>query len=305
MAVVQIPDRILLSPQLWAVAKNIWGLLMMVRGPGASPDSPCKITQAQMAGFLRTTRITIRKNLRQLVAAEFLKVLGPGRYVPIDPELALQRAELEEVKAQLGRAELVGQGLMEVSCTVLVDDHHHLSNVRPDFLTNPTTGQLMEYDLYYPERRVAFEFNGPQHYRTTDKYSDEKALQDRMLRDLVKIGQSHRNNVKLITVNPGDLSIKGILALIGDSLPIRPGAAESLAAVYIDKACYHYRLKAQGLSDEPGPHEREGAIHQLLQGVSRVQKGPARKGGGATDGSSGNGGNGGGNPASGAPGRPP
>ena len=38
-----------------------------------------------------------------------------------------------------------------------------LYNYRPDWLKNPLTGKNLELDIYYPELKLAVEFNGMQH----------------------------------------------------------------------------------------------------------------------------------------------
>ncbi len=269
MGIARIPDRILLSPDLPSLAKNLWGVLTMFRGQPVTSTAPCRITQAQLATCLRTTRPTIRKNLRTLESFGFLEIVGPGQYRPIDPEMSHQLAELETVKARLENTDLLGQTIVEVTCEVVVDRPNFIRNARLESIKNPSTWQSLELDLYDPVRKVAIEFNGAQHYHTTERYPDQKSLRDLMLRDLVKEAQCARNGITLITLTTEDLSVKAIVAKIGDALPIRAGAAQSIAAAYIDKVCYYYRKKAQ---EEPfhgrGPYEKEGTIHRFVQGVS-------------------------------------
>ncbi len=42
--------------------------------------------------------------------------------------------------------------------------HHKFVKASPEFLINPLTECLMEYDFYCAELRLAFEYNGVHHY---------------------------------------------------------------------------------------------------------------------------------------------
>ena len=55
----------------------------------------------------------------------------------------------------------------------LINSLSYLDNARPAFLRNVLTRGRMEYDRYYYAHKAAFEFNGPQHYRTTGQRQHE------------------------------------------------------------------------------------------------------------------------------------
>ncbi len=72
---------------------------------------------------------------------------------------------------------------------------------RPAFLKNPETGQLMEYDCYNKDLKIAAEHNGEQHYHfpnTFHKSIDE--FQAQVRRDKYKYNLSTENGIYQITV---------------------------------------------------------------------------------------------------------
>lgn len=48
-------------------------------------------------------------------------------------------------------------------------------SVRPTFLTNPKSGRCLELDGYNEELKLAFEYNGIQHYVWPNKFHKKKA----------------------------------------------------------------------------------------------------------------------------------
>jgi len=96
----------------------------------------------------------------------------------------------------------------------------YVDNARPEFLTNPATGERLEYDRYYFDG-VAFEFNGTQHNDQTDRFPSVRQLRDIQTRDLIKIGRSVDARITLITVLPHQLHPEVLASLLPDSLPQR------------------------------------------------------------------------------------
>jgi len=125
-----------------------------------------------------------------------------------------------EFLAFLDTCAYVGESVTRAWRDVLVADHGFVDNFRPDFLRNPRTGQAMEYDMYEPQRRLAIEYNGPQHYGPTLMFPDPREYQEQRTRDLVKQGLSAEHGIRLITIEARDLTLKGMLAKL-DGLPLK------------------------------------------------------------------------------------
>jgi hypothetical protein len=103
-----------------------------------------------------------------------------------------------------------------------IRSHIFVENARPQFLENPLTRQLMEYDRYYDRERVAFEFNGAQHFEATEMFSDQEKLDEIKTRDAVKAGLSSGEQVRLIIVTTENLLPSSLDALLPDDLPKHP-----------------------------------------------------------------------------------
>lgn len=78
-------------------------------------------------------------------------------------------AELELVFAKMSIEEVrKSNNVSEEKCRRIFHSifrGHDFPSVRPDFLRNPETGRCLELDGYCPELKLAFEYNGIQHYK--------------------------------------------------------------------------------------------------------------------------------------------
>ena len=100
-----------------------------------------------------------------------------------------------------------------VRCDEFVD------NARPRFLENPTTELPLEYDRFYYLLKIAFEFNGSQHYGVTEVFNNEAAVNAGMKRDAVKEELSLQQGIKLVVVTPDDLLPGRLERLLPAELP--------------------------------------------------------------------------------------
>ena len=73
--------------------------------------------------------------------------------------------------------------------------------VRPDFLLNPETGQNLELDGYNSELKIAFEYNGIQHYEYPNTFhKTEKEFIDQVRRDMFKKEICNQLGIHLISI---------------------------------------------------------------------------------------------------------
>ena len=70
-------------------------------------------------------------------------------------------------------------------------------NVRYKGIENPKTGARLEFDVYLPDRKIAFEFNGQQHYEQT---GFPENYRDQVDRDRAKSIACARAGIALITL---------------------------------------------------------------------------------------------------------
>lgn len=85
------------------------------------------------------------------------------------------------------------------------DIEHMKIGYRPDFLLNPETGKNLELDAYYPDWKIALEYNGIQHYVFPNKFhpnthEGERMYIDTVRRDRMKRSLLNQRGICLINV---------------------------------------------------------------------------------------------------------
>lgn len=98
-------------------------------------------------------------------------------------------------------------------------DEKHQDNVWPKWLVNPETGKRLELDRYYPYLKIAFEYNGSQHYTSTafssGSIKDEKRIERQMRSDKAKREICAKQGVTLIVVKYSDhLTLENLREII-------------------------------------------------------------------------------------------
>ena len=79
-----------------------------------------------------------------------------------------------------------------------------LRNVRPVWLPNPKTGRAMELDFFCPFKKLAIEYDGPQHYEFPNRYhATREEFEEQRERDAEKDRICAENGVRLIRVRMG------------------------------------------------------------------------------------------------------
>ena len=236
---VSISAEVLLSKDIVLPVKGLYTVMIALAGKGGV----CHLTEQQLAELTMTTDTkTIRKYLGILIRAGLIHLEKKSHYVILDPVTNHFATLLKDAQRRLARAEYIGETLMREWLTLLVALINYQDNARLPSIKNPQTRELLELDRFYPPH-VAFEFNGPQHYGPTVKYPDPVKAIELEVRDLIKQAQCVRNGITLVIVKPEDLSREGMLRRIGDLLPLRPGAGESVVAEFLEKESWRYRRR--------------------------------------------------------------
>lgn len=221
---VSLPLALLSERSVGPAAKLLYGLLQAIPG---SQGQTGQFTFASLGQFAGLQANTVRRAVTQLVAGGWIQTRQANRRRPIeftigDPHLFHIHEELLAAERRLNRARRDGhggEGLMQEYLTLLIDSTEFTKNARPGFLVNPQTGDRLELDRYYPPK-VAFEFNGAQHYRATGRFTQADADAQR-IKDLFKAGLCLYAGVDLVIVHAEDLSLQGMLEKIGRRLPLR------------------------------------------------------------------------------------
>lgn len=188
---------------------------------------------------------TVKRAVRSLTGAGWISTTQKNRLTPI--RFCLQHAdETRKAHAQkrLERSDFCGEALMHEILSVIVDSHEFEDNARPGFLVNPSTGERLELDRFYPLHRVAFEFNGQQHYVATARFSKQQVSKQRQ-RDAIKRRICSENKVTLVIVHAEDLTLAAMFEKVGDLLPIRDLRCYERTIHYIKSVSRKYRQAAQ------------------------------------------------------------
>ena len=81
----------------------------------------------------------------------------------------------------------------------IFNEYEVIQQFKPYFLY-VNKGQL-SFDAYIPKLKIAFEYQGKQHYEPIEYFGGEESFKKQQYRDKIKKEISKKNNVKLIYVN--------------------------------------------------------------------------------------------------------
>lgn len=240
-----MPKALLLERNLGISARLLYGVLQLLpRYRGSSGEFTCREIH-QLTGMCTSTVI---RALTSLQALGWIQVRQAHKYAPVqftllNPDLERQKKELAAMERRINEAPYRGEALMREYLSLVVDSDEYEDNANPGFLVNPYTNEKVEFDRYYPPG-VAFEFNGPQHYKPTALYPDETAVQRQIVRDLVKIGICQQRGIALRIVHPKDLQLEKMRELAKGMLPLRDLEGHELAIQYLERVSRSYRRRA-------------------------------------------------------------
>ncbi|HHV79662.1 MAG TPA: hypothetical protein GXX40_08680 [Firmicutes bacterium] len=214
---------------------------------------------ARRAGVSERTAIRMNK---LLCKHKWFRTERRGnKVVPIP---VLPRAE-DERRARIFRAcyevsPFKGEFIMGslLNATLFLEDK--VDNARPDFLKNPVTGENLEYDVFSPTTKSAWEFQGFQHFGPTEVFPSKEKAKQQQANDLIKLGRSVENGVTLVVMTYKDLSLDGILKNLPAHLRKKPIDRTSRYIRTIENVAADYRRWAariegemQGKSEAPSP----------------------------------------------------
>lgn len=207
----------------------------------------------QLAHQTGLSPVTILRHVQRLKQAGWMKLLVRGKQpggrikpIPAVP-LQVQIMQSEHLKTAHSWAPQKGEFLAKALLEVWIPLRDYVDNARPEFLINPASTEPLEYDRYYPDK-VAFEFNGPQHYAPTEKYPDKQAFRDTAARDLMKQALSQKNGVTMVTLTYKDLSLEGVRNAIPPNIAVRDWDEIDVQGPYIrtlERLCKEYRSWAE------------------------------------------------------------
>lgn len=246
-ATLRIPAALLTNRRLGLNARVLYGFLLLM--PGFRHPSG-QLTYAELSKMAHASRNTVAKALAQLARAEWIKLERAHRLDRIHFELTFPGldqglAALAAAQRRLEKAQYFGEGLMREFLSLLVDSEEFEDDAAPGFLVNPRTGERLQLDRFYPPA-VAFEHNGPQHYRGTVRFTAEGAAAQQE-RDYIKQGICVTRGITLVVVHPEDLTLAEMRHKVGKLLPLRDLTGCHLLIDYLESESRTYRRFAARL----------------------------------------------------------
>jgi len=246
-ATVPVPAALLTHRRLGVQARIMYGLLLLT--PGFSHPHG-HFAYEELACLANASRNTVAQAVDELARAEWVKTERANRRTRIDfmltfKGLAQGLAALDAAQDRLAKAEHYGEGLMREYLSLLSDSDDYEDNATPGWLVNPRTGEHLELDRYYPPR-VALEYNGPQHYHKTRKFTAAQAAGQRE-RDYIKLGMCVERQITLVIVRPEDLTLPGMQRKVSGLLPLRDLTGCDLLIDYLELESSEYRLSVSHL----------------------------------------------------------
>ncbi|HWI60356.1 MAG TPA: hypothetical protein VNT75_00815 [Symbiobacteriaceae bacterium] len=241
---VPVPAALLTNRKLSPQAKVLYGILHLT--PGF--HHPCgRFDYAGLASLAHSSRHTVGNALTELVQAEWIKLDRVHRLALIEFELTFPGRERGEValaaaQTRLDRKDIpYGEALMREYLSLLIDSDAFEDNVSPGFLRNPRTQELLQFDRFYPPD-VAWEFNGPQHYRKTRRFSAPQVAVQRE-RDYIKMGICMERQITLVVVLPENLTLAAMQQKVPDRLPRRDLTGFDLLIGFLEHESNTYRQR--------------------------------------------------------------
>lgn len=246
---IGVPASVIYDHHLSPAAKCLYAFISLHSYRAGSGFGKNQSELAKAIGVSRNTVSTLVRRLKEAGWLEYSRSLGSRSpqvfgYRPLDPHLSARELELDRVKHRLGRERFKGEALMKEMLNVVVADDRFQDNARPGYLVNPLTDERMEFDRLYLDTKVAFEFNGPQHYSTSDVYPDSESVRQQKARDLMKAAIAGQRGIQLVIVRPHDLVFPRLMALIPKALPVRQIKLEDPVVRYLDKYSRAYVRRA-------------------------------------------------------------
>lgn len=99
----------------------------------------------------------------------------------------------------IGKYKWKSEELMVKCIKKIFNEYEVIQQFKPYFLY-VNKGQL-SFDAYIPKLKIAFEYQGKQHYEPIEYFGGEESFKKQQYRDKIKKEISKKNNVKLIYVN--------------------------------------------------------------------------------------------------------
>ncbi|MDD2201299.1 MAG: winged helix-turn-helix domain-containing protein [Firmicutes bacterium] len=182
-------------------------------------------SQVELAREAHMSRTTVLRAFSQLEAAGWAvdarntrtnkRILAASLPARVEQQIA------DLIEGDRFNVTYVGEWLMRCWLDALVHSLDYLDNARPSWVRNIESGRRMEFDRHYRNPPVVFEFQGPQHFVTTQEFADKEKQREQQKRDDRKAGICARHHIRFVEITAADLTLDRMLAHIPLELPLR------------------------------------------------------------------------------------
>lgn len=157
-------------------------------------------------------------------------------WMPLDIEERLAREVAHLVDISPHR----GETLMKYMLYLMVDESYVLYNSRYRWLIAGFGKGRMELDVFFPDIKVAVEFQGRQHFETVTFHNGKTNLQEQQARDRAKYLACERQKVKLIEIEDIELSYFTLKAELEGSVPLMEPLQERPIFRIVEQLCQEH-----------------------------------------------------------------
>lgn len=185
------------------------------------------LTVSDVAKAFRCSQSTVLRSVARLLETQWVEVyVDPGksrgqRLIPSMPSHA-EHVLKNAFAHRRTTVRYLGEWLMRCALDDNVYDYRRQDEASPPWLIT-AEGVVLRVDGLYEEAGVAFEFQGPQHFKVSNRYvrtAEELARRQRY--DGEKMRLCALNGVRLIELRPEDLELTRLRSILTGVLPLLP-----------------------------------------------------------------------------------
>lgn len=219
--IVYIPCDLVTDENVSTQAKLLYGLLQHIHEYKYKNQGGWT-TYRSLSLYFNLNVKTVRRAMLELRNNGWLIIKQANQKSPIHftlshPTLGLFWTIIRHIE----NAQFRGEALMREWLSLLIDSTEYADNGYYGFLVNPETNEQMQLDRYYMNYKVAFEFNGDQHYESTALYDKDTAAKQKR-RDRIKEEICRDKGITLVDIRRENLNnIVTLLQNLPIKLPLR------------------------------------------------------------------------------------
>lgn len=174
-----------------------------------------------------------------------------------------------------------GESLLRQWLSMSFEGYEALYNYRELGIINDKTGHPLEIDIYYPELKLAYEFQGEGHYNET-AYANTEIVEEVIRRDELKRKFCENNGITLFQVKAADLMVAAnkLIPKVEKRWENSKAAREERKQQYskLRAACFYYRRDLKKIQGHKSHHsDAKNWRDEMKAKGYKIPSYPARK----------------------------